>query len=66
MIKVVRLNGEVLYLNFLQIEYIECIPETKVRMMNGTYYLVKDSVESLLNQMQGFLHSCFTYKKEVQ
>lgn len=66
MIKVVRLNGEVLYLNFLQIEYMESIPETKIRMMNGNYYLVKDSVDSILIQMQAFLHNCFTYKKEVQ
>ena len=41
MIRVVRLNGEVLYLNYLQIELIECIPETKIRLMNGDYYVVR-------------------------
>ena len=44
MICVERLNGEILYLNWLQVELIEQIPETKIRMMNGDYYLVKDSV----------------------
>ena len=47
MIRVVRLNGEVLYLNYLQIELIECIPETKIRLMNGDYYVVRDSVDSI-------------------
>lgn len=41
MIKVIRLNGEILYLNLFQIEYMESIPETKIKMMNGNYYLVK-------------------------
>ena len=43
MICVERLNGEILYLNWLQVELIEQIPETKIRMMNGDYYLVKDT-----------------------
>ena len=50
MICVERLNGEILYLNWLQVELIEQIPETKIRMMNGDYYLVKDSVESVYNR----------------
>ena len=54
MICVERLNGEILYLNWLQVELIEQIPETKIRMMNGDYYLVKDSVESIKDQVAGF------------
>lgn len=54
MICVERLNGEILYLNWLQVELIEQIPETKIRMMNGDYYLVKDSVESIKDQVTGF------------
>ena len=53
MICVERLNGEILYLNWLQVELIEQIPETKIRMMNGDYYLVKDSVESIKDQVTG-------------
>ena len=37
MIKVIRLNGEILYLNLFQIEYMESIPETKIKMMNVNY-----------------------------
>ena len=39
MIQATRLSGEIIYLNYLQIEYIELIPETKITMMNGDYYL---------------------------
>ncbi len=37
----------------------ESIPETKIKMMNGYYYLVKDSEDSILEQMKGFFRSCF-------
>ena len=57
MIRVTRLNGEVIYLNFLQLEFMERIPETKIRMMNGDYYLVKDTVESILQQVEEIFHN---------
>lgn len=52
MIKVTRLSGEVLYLNIFQIESMESIPETKIKMMNGYYYLVKDSEDSVRQQIR--------------
>lgn len=58
MIRVTRLSGEVLYLNVLQIESMESIPETKIKMMNGYYYLVKDTAESVVEQLRTFYHSC--------
>lgn len=61
MIKVIRLNGEVLYLNYLQIEYMESIPETKIRMTNGDYYLVKDTVDSILQKVTLFIQSCIAF-----
>ena len=66
MICVERLNGEILYLNWLQVELIEQIPETKIRMMNGDYYLVKDSVESIKDQVTGFFQRRVSIKKEMQ
>ena len=66
MICVTRLSGEKIYLNWLQVEYVECIPETKIRMMNGDYYLVKDSVESIKDQVTGFFKRCVSIKKEMQ
>lgn len=58
MIKVTRLSGEVLYLNIFQIESMESIPETKIKMMNGYYFLVKDSAESVLEQIRTFISGC--------
>ncbi len=66
MIRVVRLNGEVLYLNYLQIELIECIPETKIRLMNGDYYVVRDSVDSINQQIQSFLKGCLYYENKCK
>ena len=59
MIRVTRLNDEVLYLNIFQIECMESIPETKIKMMNGYYFLVKDSADSVIEQMKTFFRSCF-------
>ena len=66
MVRVVRLNGEELYLNLLQIESMESIPETKVKMMNGDYFLVKDSADSILNQIRAFIKSCVVYDGESE
>ena len=63
MIKVTRLSGEVLYLNILQIESMESIPETKIKMMNGYYYLVKDTAESVVEQLRSFYKSCIIPEK---
>ena len=64
MIKVIRLNGELLYLNLFQIEYMESSPETKIKMMNGNYYLVKDTVDSIIKQEAGFLNNCISFEEK--
>ena len=60
MIKVTRLNGEILSLNYFQIEYIETIPETQIKLVSGNYYLVKDTAESIGEQIKAFLADCIT------
>ena len=62
MVKVIRLNGEEIYLNMLQIEAIEQIPETKVKRMNWDYYLLKDSAESIMDQIRAFIKGCIVYE----
>ena len=62
MIKLVGLDGSVFYLNYFQILCIELIPETKVLLCNGRYYLVKDSIESIQEQIRSFLHGCVAPK----
>lgn len=43
MIRLTKLNGEEVFLNYFQILYIRRIPETKVKLANGDFYLVRDS-----------------------
>ena len=66
MITVIRLNGEALLLNFFQIESVEMIPETKIKMMNGDFYLVTDTVESILRQIEDFLHRCVAFENRSE
>lgn len=64
MIKLTRLNGEIIYLNYLQMQYMESIPETKIKMVNGDYYLVKDPVESVVQKVTEFIHRSVTFEQE--
>ena len=65
MIELTRLNGEVIYLNYFQIQYVVKIPESKVMMVNGDYYLVKDSVEGILQKAKDFLRSAVAFESKV-
>ncbi len=51
MIQLTKRNHEKFLVNHLQIEHIECIPESKITMMNHDYYLVRESVEEIINKI---------------
>lgn len=51
MILLTKRNHDKLLVNHLQIEHIECIPETKITMMNHDYYLVRESVEDIIRKI---------------
>lgn len=51
MIVLTKRNHEKFLVNHLQIEYIECIPESKVVMMNHDYYLVRESTEEIIDKI---------------
>lgn len=65
MIELTRLNGEIIYLNYFQIQYIVKIPETKVMMVNNEYYLVKDTVDEILQKIRDFLRSAVAFESKV-
>ena len=46
-----KMNKERLLVNHNQIQCIELIPECKVVMMNHDYYLVRDSVEEIIQKI---------------
>ena len=51
MITLQKMNGERFLLNHNQIEYIELIPESKIVMMNHEYYIVRDTVEEIVQKI---------------
>jgi flagellar protein FlbD len=51
MIVLTKRNHEKFLVNHLQIEHIECIPEVKITMMNHDYYLVRETVEDIIEKI---------------
>lgn len=51
MVEVVGINGDVFLINSTLIEKIEFIPETKITLTTGKYYLVKDSKEEIVDKI---------------
>jgi flagellar protein FlbD len=51
MIEVKGINGEDLIINSSLIEKIEFIPETKVTLTTGKYFLIKDTKEEVIDKI---------------
>ena len=51
MILLTKRNHDKFLLNHQQIEHIECIPESKITMMNHDYYLVRETVEDIIEKI---------------
>ncbi len=54
MVEVVGINGETFLINAALIEKIEFIPETKITLTTGKYYLIRDSKEDIVNKIIKF------------
>ena len=50
MIRLTKLNEQEIVLNCMQIECIEIIPESKIIMMNGKFYIVKECVDEIIQK----------------
>lgn len=50
MIALTKINGEIIVINSKQIEHIDVIPESKITMMNGKYYIVRESVAEIIDK----------------
>ena len=51
MIVLTKRNHEKFLVNHTQIEYIEMIPECKIVMMNRDFYLVRESVDEIIDRI---------------
>lgn len=54
MISLRKMNNERFLLNHNQIEYIESIPESKIVMMNHDFYIVKDTIEEIIQKIADY------------
>ena len=48
MIMLTKLNNTKIVLNCAQIESVELIPESKILMTNGKFYIVKEGAEEII------------------
>ena len=51
MIVLTKMNHDKFLVNHLQIECIELIPETKIVMMNRSYYLVRETADEIFRNI---------------
>ena len=54
MILLTKRNQEKFLLNHQQIQCIEMIPETKIVMVNREYFLVRESVEEIVDKIADY------------
>lgn len=50
MIQLTKINNEIIIINSRNIECVEVIPESKVIMETGKYYIVKESAEEIIDK----------------
>ena len=51
MIEVLGINGECFLINAALIEIIEFIPETKITLTTGKYYLIKNTKDEIIDKI---------------
>lgn len=54
MISLTRLNNQDIIINSQQIECIEVIPESKIIMMNGKFYIVQENIDEIISKVKEF------------
>jgi flagellar protein FlbD len=52
MIKLTRIQGEEIYINEDNIQWIECNPDTTITFINGNRFIVKEKIEEILAIMK--------------
>ncbi len=54
MIVLTKMNEDQFLINHNQIECIECIPESKIVMMNHDYYIVRETAEEIVAKIAAY------------
>ena len=63
MITLTRINGKAVVLNADLIEIVEKTPDTIISMTTGKKYIVKDSVEEIVEKVLEYRRLIFPFKK---
>lgn len=68
MIKLTKLNGEMFALNSDLIETISENPDTTLKLADGKYYIVNETMDEVINEIIRYkkmiFHSCIVINKE--
>ncbi len=59
MVEVTGLNNEMFIINSSLIEKIEFIPETKITLATGKYYLIKESKQEIVDRIINYNRKIF-------
>ena len=65
MIVLTKMNKERFLVNHLQIACIEMIPESKIVMMNHDYYLVRESVDEIIDKIAQYNAKVLDIHREI-
>ncbi|MCQ4726581.1 flagellar FlbD family protein [Anaerotignum faecicola] len=65
MIRLTKLNNDQFVLNSNQIECIEIIPESKVIMANKDFFIVKESVDEIIEKIIAYNAKIHNYYKNI-
>ncbi len=63
MIKLTRIQGEEIYINEDNIQWIECNPDTTITFINGSRFIVKENIEEVLEIIKQNIDT--SYKTEI-
>ena len=65
MIVLTKRNHEKFLVNHLQIEYIETIPESKIVMMNHDFYLVRETIDEIIDKIARYNAKVMDIQREI-
>ncbi len=65
MIVLTKMNEDQFLINHNQIECIECIPESKIVMMNHDYYIVRETAEEIVAKIAAYNAKIMDIHREV-
>lgn len=66
MIELKDRRGNGFVVNSQLIEVVESIPETKVTLTTGKYFLVQDSIEDIVNKVVDFNRRIYGADREIR